>query len=354
MEEMIILLYFGSVVTALIFCAQFGSAKISLLQAYVPSTLIVAGIIILLNYSELQSYILPDDNDYIIALFCLMFPFGGIALFVLLYQLFHFLPEPGKITWFGFAILSLLTLIASPLLALFLPYEGNLDLADLLKSFDLNFLLGLGYLVMVIVVIGFTPSVSHQPLLTILKFVGGGVIVTAAFAILWYWFALANNDTRAKIVYPIFFSLPLGVVALLTLIDLARKKGKRLIVGGMAIAVSLLMVWSPYIGSVTVFEACNAIHRRQLKPVIEGLHRYHQDSARYPLEVKALIPYYLAAPPSLFCLGTVASSYKIQRCEGNTYLRVSAQDARSSLFYSFKYQEWAGVALGNLTCADTE
>lgn len=314
MEEIIILLYLGFVTVALVVYTQFSKAKQWLFQVYVPSTLIGAGIILLLCYGEYESHILYGDNEKLILLFCLMIPFGGIALSLLLYQLFNIKSSPGKLPWFGFSALSLLILVTSPLLSLLLPTKGNNYRIHLIESFDFNIVLGLGYFLIALGAMGFILRLGHQPIKRIRKYLVWGGLGAVVLIALWYWQALSGNHAGEVISYPGTATIVIATLAIPTMIDFALRKRQQLAVGGLTIAVSLFMVWSPYIGSVGIFEACNAIHRWQLDPLVAGLRQYKEDGGRYPLGFKALTPYYLVAPPTLFCLGGVETPYYMKAC----------------------------------------
>jgi hypothetical protein len=74
------------------------------------------------------------------------------------------------------------------------------------------------------------------------------------------------------------------------------------------------LVGSPAIGYFAPGAACNAIHRLQLEPVRGALLEYRIDSARFPIGVQALIPYYLEEPPRLLCFGTL-TRYRLLTCD---------------------------------------
>jgi hypothetical protein len=84
--------------------------------------------------------------------------------------------------------------------------------------------------------------------------------------------------------------------------------------------IGMGVVWSPVIGTEGVEELCTRIHQWQLADTIEGLHRYQEDSARFPLGIQALIPYYIEQPPGLLCFGGDTNRYHLRTCDTLTVL----------------------------------
>lgn len=81
-----------------------------------------------------------------------------------------------------------------------------------------------------------------------------------------------------------------------------------------SIVAGYFLLISPSIGYFAPGAACNAIHRAQLEPVREALLAYQKDSARFPLGIQALQPFYLEEKPKLLCFGT-DTRYHLISCE---------------------------------------
>jgi hypothetical protein len=81
-----------------------------------------------------------------------------------------------------------------------------------------------------------------------------------------------------------------------------------------AIVLGYLLMGSPAIGYFAPGAACNTIHRAQLEPVREALLAYQEDSARFPLGIQALQPFYLQEKPKLLCFGT-DTHYHLISCD---------------------------------------
>jgi hypothetical protein len=78
--------------------------------------------------------------------------------------------------------------------------------------------------------------------------------------------------------------------------------------------LGLVLMLSPAIGYFAPGAACNGIHRRQVEPVRQALLAYQEDSARFPLGIQALIPFYLEEKPTLLCFGN-NHQYRLASCD---------------------------------------
>lgn len=85
--------------------------------------------------------------------------------------------------------------------------------------------------------------------------------------------------------------------------------------------LGLLLLVSSAIGYFAPGAACNGIHRRQMEPVRQALLAYQQDSARFPIGLQALVPFYLEEKPPLLCFGN-NDHYRLATCEGLVVLEM--------------------------------
>jgi hypothetical protein len=78
--------------------------------------------------------------------------------------------------------------------------------------------------------------------------------------------------------------------------------------------LGLVLMLAPAIGYFAPGAACNRIHRRQVEPVRQALLAYQEDSARFPLGIQAVIPFYLEEKPTLLCFGN-NNHYRLASCD---------------------------------------
>lgn len=280
-------------------------------------------IIFLMCYGE-EVNVLPTRYSGSEFIRCLFLPFVFGAVGIIFWQLFHSQPEPRKFRWFGFATISLLMLVSSPILSLLLANLGNNTFAGLVESLNISMWLDFGYWCLVVFMLVFILTLGHQPFHRIKRFIIGISGTGIFFATRSYLIALNGIHHEEDWTGPALASLLLGGFVFLIFMDLMRQPRARFWRGSLAILVTLWVAWSPYIGSTAVFQACNIIHQWQLEPVIVGIGQYKKDSGRYPLAVRALTPYYVAEPPRLLCFGGV-NNYYLHSCENSTILLLRTQ-----------------------------
>jgi hypothetical protein len=272
-------------------------------------------------YDEYKQAAPTLDGELLVARF-LALPCFLIALLIAILQYPKLQNVPGKLKWFVVAELLIFLLIGSPYIAQLLTSEGGTRFFQFLSSSSIYSIIGLFAPILFLFMLGFIPSLSHQPFARIKLYIGTMAIFTLLGTLIHFFNILENGKSHTDMLTTqLGLSFMVVTIGGLTLYGISRADEKRFPVSFLAVLGTFGVVWSPYIGSVTVFEACNAIHQEQLTPVIEGLQRYEQDSARYPLGVQALVPYYLEEKPTLLCFGNNAH-YHVATCNGEMVLEM--------------------------------
>jgi hypothetical protein len=351
-DGILFFLYIGFVGAAFAFNSRTAKATFASLQFYVAWVL--GGTLILL-FVFFTEYVQDQPYNYVnikIAIASwLVIPLTCFGIMILLWQFVTLQRESGKLKWFTIAQMSMISLIWSPLLARLLTYEGGTQFINMITSISLYSWIYVATPFLFFLMLVFLPGLSHQAIPTIKRYTLLIVVLASIGIYLHYLKVLEQGESaQTELLSTILASLIPGTLGGLTLYSIVRLQRERFLTSLLAVVSSLVLVWSPYLGSVTIFESCNAIHQWQLAPVIDGLRRYKQDSARYPLGVQALVPYYVDTPPGLLCFGGSAYHYELHQCHDNLFLSLENSTSQLPLLYNFYYGVWSTPWASNFEC----